>query len=67
MNLSLGSVFISLIFSIVGISAWRYGKAKASGRHMLLGVALMAYSYFVPNEWASLAVGLGLSLFLFFL
>ncbi len=66
MDLSIGSLLISLFFSIVGVCAWRYGKAQAKGKPMLLGVCLMAYSYFIPNEWASLAVGVGLTLLLLF-
>ncbi len=62
---SMGSIFIGIMFSIIGIAAWRYGKQKASARHMLLGVGLMAYGYFVPNVWLSLLVGFILTAFLF--
>jgi len=65
MNFELGNIILGLLFGVVGVSAWRYGKQIASARHMLLGVALIAYSYFVPNFLVSLLVGLGLSILLF--
>ncbi|QQR82006.1 MAG: hypothetical protein IPJ69_05905 [Deltaproteobacteria bacterium] len=61
----MGSIFIGIMFSIVGLGAWRYGKKIASARHMLLGVGLMVYGYFVPNVWLSLLVGSILTAFLF--
>lgn len=65
MSFELGNIILGLFFGIVGVSAWRYGKQTASARHMLLGIALIAYSYFVPNFLVSLLVGLGLSILLF--
>jgi len=59
------TIFIGIFFSIVGFGAWRYGRKSQSGRHMLLGVALMFYPYFVPNPWWSLLVGSLLTIFLF--
>jgi hypothetical protein len=65
MSLELGNILLGLFFGIVGISAWRYGKQNTSARHMLLGVVLIAYPYFIPNFWIALALGLVLSVFLF--
>ncbi len=65
MSFELGNIFLGLFFGVVGVSAWRYGKQTTSARHMLLGIVLIAYSYFVPNFWIALAVGCILSLFLF--
>ena len=35
-------------------------------RPLFLGIALMAYGYFVSNPWVSLAIGSVLTLLLFF-
>jgi len=59
------SLFLGLAFSIVGWGAWRHGRKSQSGRHMILGIALMAYPYFIPNPWWSFAVGSLLTGFLF--
>ena len=50
----------------MGFGAFRYGKKNDEPRHLFLGIALMAYGYFVTNVWWSLAVGAVLTLLLFF-
>ena len=50
----------------MGFAAFRYGKKNAEPRHLFLGIALMAYGYFVTNVWLSLAIGTILTLLLFF-
>ncbi|OGQ21531.1 MAG: hypothetical protein A3I05_03255 [Deltaproteobacteria bacterium RIFCSPLOWO2_02_FULL_44_10] len=59
------SIFVAVLFSIVGFAAWRYGRRSQSGRHMILGVVLMGYGYFVHNVWWSLGIGTLLVIFLF--
>lgn len=59
------TVVAGIFFSLVGFSAWRYGRHSQSGRHMILAVVLMAYPYFVPGFWWSLLVGSSLTVFLF--
>ena len=41
-------------------------KKNGEPRQLFLGIALMAYGYFVTNVWWSLAVGAVLTLLLFF-
>jgi hypothetical protein len=50
----------------VGFAAFRHGKRNGEPRQLFLGIALMAYGYFVTNVWLSLAVGALLTLLLFF-
>lgn len=57
MNLSPGGIFVSIVFSLVGFSAYLYGKRNAEPRPLIIGVSLMLYSYFVPNPWVSLGIG----------
>lgn len=50
----------------MGLVAFRHGKKNGEPRQLFLGIALMAYGYFVTNVWVSLAIGSLLTLLLFF-
>ncbi len=63
---SLATILLAVLFGLVGFAAFRYGKKNSEPRPLLLGVALMAYGYFVTNAWVSLAIGSALTLALFF-
>jgi len=65
-SFSLAGILIAVVFSLVGFAAFRYGKKNAEPRHLFLGIALMAYGYFVTNAWLSLGIGTVLTLLLFF-
>lgn len=54
------NLFAMLIFGIVGLAAFRYGKKIHSGMPMIIGVALMVYPYFVTQTWLLYAVGIAL-------
>jgi hypothetical protein len=63
---SFGTILVAILFGLVGFAAFRHGKRNGEPRHLFLGIALMAYGYFVTNVWWSLAVGAVLTLLLFF-
>jgi len=63
---SLWTILIAVLFGIVGFAAFRYGKKNSEPRPLFLGIALMAYGYFVSNAWLSLAIGAILTLLIFF-
>jgi hypothetical protein len=63
---SLYTILLAVIFGLVGFAAFRYGRKNGEPRPLLLGIALMAYGYFVTNAWLSLAIGSALTLALFF-
>jgi hypothetical protein len=65
-GLSFATIAVAIFFGLVGFAAFRYGKKNGEARPLFLGVALMAYGYFVTNVWLSLAIGVLLTLFLFF-
>ena len=65
-GLSLATIVVAVFFSLVGFVAFRYGKKNNEPRQLFLGIALMAYGYFVSNAWVSLAIGAGLTALLFF-
>lgn len=56
---------MSLIAGIVGVIAWRRGRAEQEVRPMAAGVALIVYGYFVPNPWVALGVGVALTVIAF--
>ena len=60
MNFSLASILSSLFFSAIGLWVLREGKRKADYRILMIGLALMFYTYFTPNPWLDWGVGLGL-------
>jgi MFS family permease len=63
---SLYTILLAVIFGLVGFAAFRYGRKNAETRPLVIGIALMAYGYFVTNAWVSLAIGSVLTLALFF-
>jgi MFS family permease len=65
-SLSLATILIAIVFSIVGWIAFRYGRKNNEPRPLFLGIALMAYGYFVSNAWISLGIGALLTLLIFF-
>jgi hypothetical protein len=59
------SLLIGIFFSAIGFGAWQYGRKKGEPRHMVLGLALMGYSWIVDDPLLSGALGGALTLFLF--
>lgn len=53
-------IFGAILFSLVGIAAWYYGKARQEPRVRWLGLALMLYSYVTPATWLLYGVGIAL-------
>ena len=63
---SLWTLLIAVVFGFVGFIAFRYGKKNQEPRPLFLGIALMAYGYFVTNAWVSLGIGAVLTVLLFY-
>jgi hypothetical protein len=63
---SMATIVIAVVFGLVGFAAFRYGKKNAEPRPLFIGIALMAYGYFVTDPWISLAIGSALTLAIFF-
>ena len=64
--MSMATVFIVVLFSIIGFAVFRYGRKTNEPRPLVLGVLLMGYGYFISNAWLSLLVGTVLTLLVFF-
>ena len=60
-------LFGSILFGAVGLAAFVYGKKLALWKPMVLGIALMAYPYFVSRTWVLYATGVVLSALIFVL
>ena len=54
-----------ILFGAIGFGAFLYGKKQGAFRAMILGAALMAYPYFVPDTLILYSIGILLTLCLF--
>ena len=50
----------AIIFGLLGLAGYRYGKQRARPYVKWLGVALMLYPYAISETWQLYAVGLAL-------
>jgi hypothetical protein len=51
------ALFLSLIFSSVGVGFFIFGKKQGRPLPLLIGLALMIYPYFVANLTALVTIG----------
>ena len=50
----------AIVFGLLGIAAYRYGKKAERPRTKWLGIALMLYPYVVPQTWLMYVIGVAL-------
>lgn len=55
------NLFGSLLFGVIGFSAFLYGKKNALVKPMLIGLILMVYPYFISQTWLLYAIGCALT------
>lgn len=67
MGFSLPEIIVSFLFSAVGFIYFRIGKNRVQYNLLFCGMALMGYSYFVPNVTVSIGLGVGLTVLPFLL
>ena len=60
-NFSFWSILFGLAFSCYGIAAFRRGKKNTNLALMGIGIALMAYPYFIYNTYAVFGIGVVLT------
>jgi hypothetical protein len=53
-------IFGAVLFGLLGLAAWRYGRKAGQATAKWLGVALMVYPYAISNTWLLYGVGLAL-------
>ena len=51
------ALFGLIIFGVVGLAAFLYGKKSALWKPTAIGLALMIYPYFVSETWILYAIG----------
>lgn len=66
MDLSPGSLIVSLMVSLVGFSLFKYGKKMSRLPQMLGGLTMLIFPYFVGGVWLPLVIAavLGLGVWL---
>ena len=52
------NLFAGLLFSSIGFVGFIYGKRMSAWKPMFLGIALMAYPYFIEDTLTICAIGL---------
>jgi hypothetical protein len=65
MTFTAANLFGQILFGAIGLGAFIYGKKRPSFKAMLLGVAIMAYPYFVPETWMLYGIGTALTVLIF--
>jgi hypothetical protein len=60
MSFDANALLLSFVFSGIGFVCFVYGKRQSRFPHMLAGILLMAYPYFVSNLYAMSAVGVAI-------
>ncbi|GAB2878979.1 hypothetical protein GCM10027046_03510 [Uliginosibacterium flavum] len=53
-------LFASLLFGLIGMAVFGYGKKTANIPHVMIGLCLMGFPYFVSSVWLLYAIGIGL-------
>jgi len=50
-------LWLSGLFSLIGMAVFAYGRKQRTATHTLIGAALMGYPYFVSSAWALVGIG----------
>ncbi|MDR3427435.1 MULTISPECIES: hypothetical protein [Silvimonas] len=58
-------LFAGLLFSLIGMVAFRYGKKQGMWAPMVIGIGLMVYPYFISQTWLLYVIGCVLCVGLF--
>lgn len=65
-DFSAAKIFACIIFGAIGSAAFLYGKKNRVFRPMIIGVALMAYPYFISGTFFLYLIGIVLAAALYF-
>ena len=60
-------LFGSFLFGAIGLAVFVYGKKLALWKPMVIGIALMAYPYFISRTWMMYTIGVVLCAALYLL
>jgi hypothetical protein len=67
LGVSPGALMVMIVFSLIGFLYFKRGKAVGPTSHMIYGIALMIYPYFISTTLPMLLVGLGIWALTYFL
>jgi hypothetical protein len=56
-DLDVDTLLASFIPSSIGLGVFVYGKRQGRGPHLIIGLLLMVYPYFLSNVWLMLGIG----------
>ena len=65
-KINAANLFGSIVFSGIGLFGFSYGKKIANFKMLTIGILLMGYPYFVPGTIGLYAVGILLTVALYF-
>ena len=65
MSFTTANLLGQILFGAIGLGAFVYGKKQKAFKTLLLGIALMAYPYFVPDTLILYTIGIVLTACLF--
>ena len=65
-DFSAAKIFAWIIFGAIGFAVFLYGKKSKLFRTMIIGIALMAYPYFISGTFFLYLVGIALIAVLYF-
>ncbi len=60
MDIDTGWLIVSLLISSVGVGLFLYGRKQARLPHLVIGIVLVGYTYFVPSLLVMVLIGAGL-------
>jgi hypothetical protein len=60
-----GKIYAMLVFGLIGMAAFGYGRKQRSPKAITIGILLMAYPYMVSGNLALWGIGAGLTVALF--
>jgi hypothetical protein len=64
-NFTGAEILADLIFGVIGMAAFAYGRKQGQWKTSLLAVVLMCYPYFVSGTLLLYGIGVGLTIALF--
>lgn len=66
-DISMSTLFAGILFGALGFAGWQIGRKRQSMGKMFVGVALMVFPYLTPDGITTWAVGVALSVLLFYI
>lgn len=56
MDLSLGTLVVGIFISLIGVAVLIYGRKEARVPHMIAGLLLIVFPYFVGQWWLAIVI-----------